>query len=45
MGVKEDIMEALDKWVAKIDDPNIKEKFKGFNKTLNSIFPINPLMY
>lgn len=42
MGIKEDIMEALGKWAAKIDDPNIKEKFKGFNKTLQFNFPDQP---
>jgi putative sterol carrier protein len=39
MSIKEELMAALGSWAAKLDDPNIKEKFKGFNKTLQFNFP------
>lgn len=38
MGTKEELMESLGLWVAKLDDPIIKEHFKGFNKTLQFDF-------
>jgi putative sterol carrier protein len=38
MGAKEDLLNALSKWVAKLDDPRVKEKFKGFDKTLQFNF-------
>lgn len=38
MDVKEDLMNALSKWAAKLDDPKYKEKFKGFDKTLQFNF-------
>jgi putative sterol carrier protein len=47
MGVKEDLMQALSKWAAKLDDPSYKERFKGFDKTMQFNFtdaPVNLLM-
>ena len=38
MDAKEDLMNALSKWAAKHDDPGYKEKFKGFDKTLQFNF-------
>lgn len=38
MEAKEDLMNALSKWAAKLDDPVYKEKFKGFDKTLQFNF-------
>ncbi len=42
MGIKEDLLTGLAKWTAKLDDPNMKEKFKDFNKTLQFNFPDQP---
>jgi len=47
MDAKEDLINALSKWAAKLDDPVYKEKFKGFDKTLQFNFkdqPFNLLM-
>ena len=38
MDVKEELLIALSKWAAKLDDPEYKKKFKGFNKTLQFDF-------
>ncbi|MBY9012987.1 MAG: SCP2 sterol-binding domain-containing protein [Candidatus Lokiarchaeota archaeon] len=38
MDVKEELLIALNKWAAKLDDPLYKEKFKGFDKTLQFNF-------
>ncbi|HMF34602.1 MAG TPA: SCP2 sterol-binding domain-containing protein [Candidatus Lokiarchaeia archaeon] len=35
---KEELMEALGKWAAKLDDESYKERFKGFEKTLQFDF-------
>ncbi|HME53777.1 MAG TPA: SCP2 sterol-binding domain-containing protein [Candidatus Lokiarchaeia archaeon] len=35
---KEELMEALGKWAAKLDDESYKERFKGFDKTLQFDF-------
>ena len=45
--MKDDLMAALGKWAAKLDDQNYKERFKGFDKTMQFNFtdaPINLLM-
>ncbi len=42
MGVKEDLLAGLAKWTAKLDNPTIKEKFAGFDKTLQFNFPDQP---
>ncbi len=39
MGVKEDLQIGLSKWTAKLDNPEIKAKFAGFDKTLQFNFP------
>jgi putative sterol carrier protein len=47
MGLKEDLMAALGKWAAKLDDQNYKERFRGFDKTMQFNFtdaPINLFM-
>ena len=47
MTLKDDLMAALGKWAAKLDDQNYKERFKGFDKTMQFNFtdaPINLLM-
>ncbi len=38
MVTKEELMTALGKWAAKLDDPAYKERFKGFDKTLQFDF-------
>ncbi|NVM54307.1 MAG: SCP2 sterol-binding domain-containing protein [Candidatus Helarchaeota archaeon] len=34
MGTKEEVLKALNHWVAKMEDPYIMERFEDFNKTL-----------
>jgi putative sterol carrier protein len=34
MGTKEEVIEVLEHWAKKIEDPEISEKFEDFNKTL-----------
>jgi putative sterol carrier protein len=38
MGKKEELMASLKLWIAKLDNPAIKEQFKGFDKTLQFDF-------
>ena len=38
MSIKEDLLNALEKWAQKVDDPKYKEKFKDYNKTLMFVF-------
>ncbi len=42
MGIKEDLLAGLGKWTAKLDDPDIKGRFKEFEKTLQFNFPDQP---
>jgi predicted lipid carrier protein YhbT len=39
MATPEEIKAHLSKWVKKMEDPEVKKKFKGFNKTMQHIFP------
>jgi putative sterol carrier protein len=38
MATKEELMEALGKWAAKLDEESYKERFQGFDKTLQFEF-------
>ena len=38
MATQEELMGALRQWTAKLDDPAVKGKFAGFNKTLQFDF-------
>jgi len=38
MADKDELMEALGKWAAKLDEESYKERFKGFDKTLQFDF-------
>ncbi|HUX99798.1 MAG TPA: SCP2 sterol-binding domain-containing protein [Candidatus Deferrimicrobium sp.] len=34
MGTKEEVMKALKHWATKIEDPDVKDRFEDFNKTV-----------
>lgn len=34
MGKKEEVMKSLNQWAAKLEDPEVNERFEDFNKTL-----------
>jgi putative sterol carrier protein len=36
---KEEVKDALNKWVKKLDDPEVAEEFEDFNKTMQFVFP------
>ncbi len=38
MEVKEKLLAALDKWAKKVDTPDYKDKFEGFDKSLQFTF-------
>jgi putative sterol carrier protein len=38
MATQQELMETLKQWTAKLDDPAVKEKFAGFDKTLQFNF-------
>ncbi len=38
MATQQELLEALKEWTAKLDDPKVKEKFAGFEKTLQFNF-------
>ncbi|HMF33588.1 MAG TPA: SCP2 sterol-binding domain-containing protein [Candidatus Lokiarchaeia archaeon] len=39
MASKEEVMEGLQKWLAKLDNPEVAEEFKDYNKTFLISFP------
>ncbi|MFX1498105.1 MAG: SCP2 sterol-binding domain-containing protein [Promethearchaeota archaeon] len=39
MATKEEIKNALNKWINMMDDPQVAEEFEGYNKTLQFTFP------
>lgn len=39
MASPEEIKNALNQWVGKMENPKIAEKFEGFNKTMQLVFP------
>ncbi|MFW9773380.1 MAG: SCP2 sterol-binding domain-containing protein [Candidatus Heimdallarchaeota archaeon] len=39
MATKEEIKNALIKWINMMDDPQVAEEFEGYNKTLQFTFP------
>jgi putative sterol carrier protein len=38
MGSKEEIKNALNKWISILDDPEVAKEFEGYNKTMQFIF-------
>ena len=39
MASKEEVMEGLNKWLSKLDNPDVAEEFKDYNKTFLISFP------
>jgi putative sterol carrier protein len=39
MVTKEDLIEALNKWAAKMDNPDVAAQFEDYNKTMQFCFP------
>ena len=39
MATKEEIQNALNNWINKLDDPEVAEEFEGYNKILQLVFP------
>jgi putative sterol carrier protein len=42
MATQQELLDALKEWTAKLDDPAVKEKFAGFEKTLQFNFTDQP---
>ncbi|MFW9937978.1 MAG: SCP2 sterol-binding domain-containing protein [Candidatus Thorarchaeota archaeon] len=39
MASKEEVKEAINKWLSKMDDPEVADEFEDYNKTLQFFFP------
>ncbi|MFX0060371.1 MAG: SCP2 sterol-binding domain-containing protein [Candidatus Hodarchaeota archaeon] len=39
MASQEEIKEAINKWISKMDDPEVADEFEDYNKTLQFFFP------